>query len=193
MHLFQREIEENSEKLANIKPYIKTFCPLENPNYILVDNQCYYIQTNTTNYETAKENCKEKLPDYGGGRLFQPKSRAQNELIMRLAHESTGKSNYLWLGITDKTKEGEFTYSFNDVPIKFDPDWSSGYGSRGTGYNCILSYMNGGSGSAFSKWLDYDCSRQYGSICESSPELQNHVQGIKVNKICNQKTDCFQK
>ena len=186
------KIKENVERLSSIKPYIKTFCPLENPNYILVDNQCYYIQTNKTHYETAKENCKEKLADYGGGRLFQPRSRAQNELIMRLAHESTGKSIWLWLGITDSTKEGEFTYSGNDVPIKFDPDWNSGYGSRGTGTNCILSFMNGGSSSSFSKWLDYDCSRQYGYMCESSPELQNHVQGMKVNTICNQKAEHFQ-
>ena len=188
MHLFQSKIEGNAEKLANIKPYIKTFCPLENPNYILVDNQCYYIQTNTTNYETAKEKCKENLADYGGGRLFQPRSRAQNELIMRLAHESTGKSQWFWLGVTDNTKEGEFTYSGNDVPINFDPDWDSGYGSRGTSYNCILSYMDGGSSSSFSKWLDYDCSSQYGSICESSAELQS----MKVNKSHNKKTEHLQ-
>ena len=187
------KIKENFERLANIKPYIKTFCPLENPNYIMVDNQCYYIQTNTTNYETAIETCKEKLADQGGGRLFQPRSRAQNELIMRLAHKATGKSNWLWLGITDNTTEGEYTYNGNNEPIKFDPKWHSGYGSRGSGTNCVLSFMSGGSSSSFSKWLDYDCSKQYGSICESHqslPELQNHVKSMQV-KIFNQNTEHF--
>ena len=186
MHLFQSKIEGIAEKLANIKQYTKTFCPLENPNYILVDNQCYYIQTNKTNYETARDNCKEKLADYGGGRLFQPRSRAQNELVLKLAHESIGTSNWLWLGITDNTTEGEFTYTANGVPINFDPDWhSGGYGSRGARYNCILSYMDGGSHTAFSKWLDYDCSLEYGSICEPSSEAQNIVRVMKVNIISN--------
>ena len=140
---------------------------MENPNYILVDNQCYYIQTNTTNYETAKEKCKENLADYGGGRLFQPRSRAQNELIMRLAQEVTGKTSWVWLGITDNTTEGEFMYEDNGRPIMFEPSWHSGYGSRGTAYNCILSRMVDGSNSYFSQWLDYDCSQNYISICES--------------------------
>ena len=72
MHLFQNKIEGNAEKLANIKQYVKTFCPLENPNYILVDNQCYYIQPNKTNYASAIENCKEKLAEYGGGPYSSP-------------------------------------------------------------------------------------------------------------------------
>ena len=185
MHLFQSKIEGNAEKLANIKPYIRTFCPLENPNYIMVDNQCYYIQTNPTNYETAKETCKEKLTDYGGMRLFQPRSTVQNELIMKLAQEATGRASWVWLGVTDNTTEGEYTYADNGQPIKFDPSWNSGYGSRGTAYNCILSLMNVGS-SSFSKWMDYDCSRNFFSICE----LAHHVsenQVMKVNKNCNPK------
>ena len=172
--------------MDNVKQYIKTFCPLENPNYILVDNQCYYIQTNKTSHETAIENCKEKLADYGGGKLFQPRSRAQNELVLKLAHESTGSSSWFWLGITDETTEGEFTYVANGEPINFDPHWlSNSYGSRGTGFNCILSYLNDGSSSSFSKWIDYDCSLEYGSICEPSSEALNSVNAMKVNKICN--------
>ena len=184
------EIKENTEKLENIKLYMK-HCPLENPNYFLVDNRCYYIQTNSTKYETAKEACKEKLTDYGGMRLFQPRSTAQNELIVRLAHEATGLSNWMWIGITDNTTEGEYTYQSNGKPIKFDPSWHSGYGSRGTSYNCILTYVNGGSSSSFANWLDYDCTQQYRSVCElaqDEPEdLKNDVEVMKVNKNCNQK------
>ena len=188
MHLFQSKIEENAKTLANIKQYMK-HCPLENPNYILVDNQCYYIQTNSANYETAKETCKEKLTDYGGMRLFQPRSTVQNELIMKLAGEATGKSNWVWLGITDNTEEGEFTYEDNGRPIKFEPSWNSGYGSKGTANNCILSYMNDGSSSTFSKWLDYGCSKNFYSICESQNdvEVMNDVEVIKVNKNCDKK------
>ena len=191
MHLFQSKIEENAKTLANIKQYMK-HCPLENPNYILVDNQCYYIQTNSANYETAKETCKEKLTDYGGMRLFQPRSTVQNELIMKLAQEATGKTSWVWLGITDNTTEGEFTYEDNGQSIKFDPSWHNGYGSRGTTYNCVLSYMNDGSSSYFSKWLDNDCSNTYLSICE----LAHHVpenQVMKVNKKFNPKNWTFSK
>ena len=185
MHLFQSKIEENAKTLANIKQYMK-HCPLENPNYILVDNQCYYIQTNSTNFETAKEACKEKLTDYGGMRLFQPRSTVQNELIMKLAHEATGKTSWVWIGITDNTTEGEYMYADNGELIKFDPSWHSGYGSRGTAYNCILSRMVDGSNSYFSQWLDYDCSQNYISICELAHHgPENQV--MKVNKNCNQK------
>ena len=185
MHLFQSKINENAKTLANIKQYMK-HCPLQNPNFFLVDNQCYHIQTNPTDYETARETCKEKLTDYGGMRLFQPTSTAQNELIMKLAQEATGKSNWLWIGITDNTTEGEYTYQANDNSIKFDPSWHSGYGSRGTAYNCILSRMVDGSNSYFSQWLDYDCSQNYISICELAHHgPENQV--MKVNKNCNQK------
>ena len=186
MHLFQSKIEENAKTLANIKQYMK-HCPLENPNYILVDNQCYYIQTNSANYETAKETCKEKLTDYGGMRLFQPRSTVQNELIMKLAQEATGKTSWVWLGITDNTTEGEFMYEDNGWPIKFEPSWHSSYGSRGTAYNCVLSYMNDGSSSSFSNWLDQDCSKNYFSICElAHGDVPDH-QVMEVNKNCNQK------
>ena len=186
MHFFQSKVDGNAETLTQIKQYMK-HCPLENPNYILVDNQCYYIQTNSTNFETAKEACKEKLTDYGGMRLFQPRTTAQNELIMRLAQEVTGKTSWVWLGITDNTTEGEFMYEDNGRPIMFEPSWHSGYGSRGTAYNCVLSYMNDGSSSSFSKWLDYDCSLNYFSICElAHPDVEEN-QVMKVNTNCNPK------
>ena len=174
-----KEMSTFQSQVDNIKQYLK-HCPLEDPQYFLFDNHCYYISKNKTNYQTAIETCKEKLLDYGGGRLMEPRSTTKNELILRLAHESTGKKEWSWIGITDNATEGEFTYKTNGLPINFDPNWNSGYGSKGTGSNCILSHMNDESHSDFAKWADYDCSQNFSSICESlSPEVD--IQKMATN------------
>ena len=140
-------------------------CPTyDDPQFALVDNKCVYFEKISLTYDKAIENCKEKLKEYGGGGiLYEPNSIAEQKRIVDMAYERS--SSWYWIGVTDKTTEGQFTYNSNNQPINFTPDWYPGGGSRGQSNNCIMMYVNSLSGSYHSEWYDTDCTSTRRSIC----------------------------
>ena len=141
-------------------------CPTNDSKYALVDNKCVYFEKTTLTYDQAIENCKEKLKGYGEGILYEPNSIAEQKRIVDMAYERWSFSDWAWIGVTDKTTEGQFTYNSNNQPINFTPDWHSDGGSRGQSYNCIQMYVTSPSGSS-SKWYDTYCTNTLRSICWS--------------------------
>ena len=71
-----------------------------------------------------------------------------------------GLTWWSWIGVTDKTTEGEFTYNSNSQAIDFNPDWFSGFGSQGQGQNCIEVHVT-------NEWADVTCLDTRPSICWS--------------------------
>ncbi|CAG2192474.1 unnamed protein product [Mytilus edulis] len=76
-----------------------------------------------------------------------------------LFNNRTKKDDY-WMGLTD-LKEGEFRWSYDQTKASFKT-WYSGYGSKGTSYNCGLMYGN------TYAWLDYPCERKFLYVTEVS-------------------------
>ena len=139
--------------------------------YHLVEGICLFYTETELSYEDAKVNCESKFNGYG--RLFEPKSRGIN----KKAHDAgieNGHGNWYWIGVNDQKLEGSWVYTNSGQPISIYPNWRLGYGSRGTGYNCVLycdtTEVNRG------KWCDrgctykhrYDYSYTHPSICECS-------------------------
>ena len=59
-----------------------TLCPTDEGNYLEIDGQCFYFETQNLGYPEAKANCaKNKFS--GGGRLFEPMTLAENEKICK--------------------------------------------------------------------------------------------------------------
>ena len=148
-------------------------CPTNDSKYALVDNKCVYFEKTTLTYDQAIENCKEKLKDYGGGGiLYEPNSIAEQKRIVDMAYEHFS-GYWAWIGVTDKTTEGQFTYNSNNQPINFTPDWYAGGGSRGQSDNCIMIFVTSPSGSyyrgspTYTKWYDQYCTYTTRSICWS--------------------------
>ena len=47
-------------------------CPTDDPQYVLMEGRCAYIEETRLTYDQAIDNCKEKMKDYGGGILYEP-------------------------------------------------------------------------------------------------------------------------
>ena len=47
-------------------------CPTDDPQYVLMEGRCAYIEETRLTYDQAIDNCKEKMKDYRGGILYEP-------------------------------------------------------------------------------------------------------------------------
>ena len=90
--------------------------------------------------------------------------------VGKLGDEVFTLGTWVWLGITDKRIESQYAYNSNGLPIKFNPPWVSGYGSKGKGNDCIIMGMSS-TWTHFTQWLDYSCTPSYPSICQSNFQL----------------------
>jgi len=163
-------ISENTDNIANLPERIaieeaKRLCPVQNdPHYKILDNQCFYFEQKSLNFDSANKNCPEKLGT--SGRLYEPKSASEMKKVGQLGDDVFTSERYALLGITDKRIESQFAYS-NGLPINFTPTWHSGFGSRGKGNDCVLMVMSS-TDSDFTQWADVPCTSYYGSICQSN-------------------------
>ena len=67
-----------------------TLCPTDEGNYLEIDGQCFYFETQNLGYPEAKANCaKNKFS--GGGRLFEPMTLGENEKICKTFADLLGK------------------------------------------------------------------------------------------------------
>ncbi|CAC5420712.1 COLEC12 [Mytilus coruscus] len=85
----------------------------------------------------------------------------QRDGLLAYNEEGLYSDAHYWIGLTD-LKEGEWRWSFDQSKATYTT-WISGYGSKGTGHNCV-QIPNGHDG----KWIDYLCSHQVNYICESN-------------------------
>ena len=159
-------------------------CPT-NPLYGLMDGRCVYFEKTSLTFDKATQNCQEKLKDYGGGILYEPNSNAEQKRIVDMAYERLS-GQWFWIGVTDKTTEGQFSYNSNNQPISFTPDWyrvTSPSGYRGRSNNCIMILVTSPSGNRYSEWYDQYCTGTH--IAQSvGPSVKNDPATSKF-KICN--------
>ena len=135
------------------------------PRYKILDNQCFYFERKSLNFDSANDNCQEKLG--ASGRLYEPKSVSEMKTVGKLGDDVFPSWTNVWLGVTDKRIESQFAYNSNGLPINFTPTWWPGYGSQGKGNDCIFMRMPS-TNPYFTKWGDYSCTATYGSICQSN-------------------------
>jgi len=133
--------------------------------YKILDNQCFYFETEALNFDSANKNCQEKLG--ASARLYEPKSVSEMKKVATLGDEVFIYRDGVWLGVTDKRIESQFAYNSNGLPVNFTPPWYSDYGSKGKGNDCIIMGMTSTS-SSFTKWGDLSCTHTSGSICQSN-------------------------
>ena len=142
-------------------------CPTNDSQYGLMDGRCVYFEKKSLTYDKAIQNCQEKLKDYGGGILYEPYSIAEQKRIVDMAYERGIAETWTWIGVTDKTTEGQFKYNSNNQQINFTPDWSGSGGSVDRSINCIMILVTSPSESDYAKWYDQFCTNTFRSICWS--------------------------
>ena len=98
-----------------------------------------------------------------GRQLFEPTQSSANNKVTALA-KAKGITSF-WIGIHDKTTEGEFTYESNGVTIGYknwrpnEPNNLSWGGFQGE--DCVQMY-NGA-------WNDMPCASKLSFVCERLP------------------------
>ena len=75
------------------------------PNYVYLNEACYYVEKTLLSIGEAIENCQETLPN---GRLFEPRDETTHNSVLAAALEISSQT--YWIGIDDTLSEGQFQY-----------------------------------------------------------------------------------
>ena len=67
------------------------YCPTDEPNYRLIEGQCFYYEVGRRVYEENQNNCATKFPD---GRLFEPQSKNSLDKGPFIYYASTFHSSF---------------------------------------------------------------------------------------------------
>ena len=111
-------------------------------NYVCVNGNSYYINENKISIDDAKKYCQTAFGSKIVGRLYEPKDKATYDLVIKAANRIV--QDWLWLGINDKSSEGQFQYFTTGGNLHFtnwrtgepnDSNWQTG---RRIGEDCVI-------------------------------------------------------
>ena len=92
-----------------------------------MNGRCYYFHDEEVkSFEDAQKICSEKFKEHGfnNGILSEPKDIENLVKIYELAEQfSKEPTLQLWLGLNDKSKEGEFMYNSNGLLPNLNAPW----------------------------------------------------------------------
>ena len=80
-------------------PVFNFKCPTDNNKYKLINDVCYYFESQKRTYSDAQLNCRLKVGQFGG-HLFEPYTKEISMEVYKIAKSVLGTSeNYWWIGI----------------------------------------------------------------------------------------------
>ncbi|XP_053335451.1 C-type lectin domain family 4 member K-like [Clarias gariepinus] len=121
--------------------------------WIYFSSSIYYIFTEQTNWDTSRQNCRDR-----GADLVIINSREEQEFIKKQL--SSRKS---WIGLSDGDTEGEWKWVDNTrLSTKF---WASGEPNGAKNENCVVT---GHKTDPVLDWADYPCNDKFVWICEKT-------------------------
>jgi hypothetical protein len=92
-----------------------------------MNGRCYYFFNEEESFDNAQKICSAKFKEHGfnNGKLYEPEDLKNFAKIYELAEKFSKKPTLqIWLGLNDKSKEGEFVYISNGKQPKFNSPWS---------------------------------------------------------------------
>ena len=141
---------------ANSKSYFGCTKDIDESNSWTETTQ-YTLHAEKLTYEEAVDFCLSN-----GQKLAEPKSVHASDKIAALAKSIKSR---VWIGIDDKSSEGDFTYASDGKPIGGFTNWSSRNPDNAGVYgneDCVVYGNNNGF-----LWNDYHCSAKNSFVCES--------------------------
>ena len=107
---------------------LQTICETKFNSSKWTNGTCYYFHNEEIKlFDDAQKNCSDMFKKHGfeNGRLYEPKDLETFVKIYKLAeHFSNYSSLQLWLGLNDRSKEGEFVYNSNNKVPNFTQPWA---------------------------------------------------------------------
>ena len=123
--------------------------------YRILDS-CIWLSREKKNFAEAGHHCNQ----FPQSRLFEPKSRLQNDLVVTLVEMRQKEDQYAWIGITDLLTEGTFTYLSSGKEVFFTK-WTTGEPNNFyEDEDCVNFLFKDRS------WNDFGCSNKLHFICE---------------------------
>ena len=96
-----------------------------------VNDRCYYFfDKEVKSFDDAQNICSEKFKEHGfnNGKLYEPKDLENFAKIYELAEQFSKKPTLqIWLGLNDKSNEGEFVYNSNGKLPQINAPWAGNY------------------------------------------------------------------
>ncbi|KAJ8000504.1 hypothetical protein DPEC_G00180810 [Dallia pectoralis] len=124
-------------------------CP---SGWMRLGSQCYYSSDLKKTWEQSRQDCVER-----GGHLVTIKSPEEQKFVNWMC----GIKNYIWIGLTDSTTEGNWNW-VDGTPLTTEY-WDSGEPDGGVTENCGYFYSQSWNTGA---WWDSSCSDTYRWICQ---------------------------
>ena len=115
----------NTHFLGYIKTTPQELCETKFEFSKWINDRCYYFHNKEVKiFNDAQKICSE-MCGFDNGRLYEPKDLDNFSKIYELAEQFSGKPTLqLWLGLNDKSKEGEFVYNSNRKIPNFNTPWA---------------------------------------------------------------------
>ena len=91
-----------------------------------MNDRCYYFFDHKKSFDDAQKICSEKFKEQGfnNGRLYEPKDLKNFGKLYELAEQASKRPTLqIWLGLNDKSNEGEFVYNSNGKQPKINAPW----------------------------------------------------------------------
>ena len=113
-------------------------------------------------FEEASKRCGQ-LVDHG--RLFEPMSKMQNNVVHSLIKEVYGVENCknYWIGISDRELEGQFVFLSSGAPLAFQY-WQHNEPNGGTNENCLGYFCDH---CKLGRLNDFSCQIKTQFVCEN--------------------------
>ena len=107
--------------------HLKEICKTKFTLSKWMNDRCYYFfGKSKKSFDDAQKICSEKFKEHGfnNGKLYEPKNLQNFAKIYELAEQFSYKPTLqIWLGLNDKSKEGEFVYNSNGKQPKLNTPW----------------------------------------------------------------------
>merc|ERR1712110_135722 len=134
-----------------------------NGEYRTVEGKCYYYQKSGMEYADAVTNCKAKFN--GNGRLFEPRSKSDNNNVVSQARQINANQPF-WIGIRvqphDESRDFYYLSEGPNEDLAFN-GWADGEPNDvGNKEDCVSVLKFGGN----LMWDDSNCDNEEYSICE---------------------------
>ena len=115
------------------------------PNYINVNGNCYYVKETRSSINDAMKYCQTAFGSGHVGKLYEPKDKATHDLVIKAYNgivqdwprSRSRFGDWLWLGINDKSSEGQFQYLTTGDNLLFS-NWRTGQLLYPRHYNLLL-------------------------------------------------------
>ncbi|XP_022088512.1 macrophage mannose receptor 1-like [Acanthaster planci] len=131
-------------------------CP---PDWGRYDGHCYSLNTTKMDLLTAESSCRSV-----GAELATIEDRNTNNFIRGYMHEVAPSENRIWIGLSDRTLEGWFSWSDGE-PVTFT-NWDSGQPDNGDENDCTEMHIDSG------YWRDTKCTGNYlSALCRKPIDL----------------------